>query len=570
MEITYNPKAKKLVINCNFAENSLIADLPNKRFQSRTRVWHVPPLARNCAILLERFRDVMSPEALEVAEKSANRARPQHQEFPAWYKPKTTPFPHQSKALDHAWGLDRYALFMEMGTGKSKVAVDLNCARFMTGEIDLWVVFCPNSIRDNWVDEIALHSPVPDIPVFVIRSCTASARKKIERQIKAAPRAILIVGMESIQSRLSAGTAFEILVDAIVGRKFSVTIDESHLVKGHEANRSKNVELITSAAQVAGIMTGTPTSQGILDLFMQFQILDPNIIGVGDFYSFRSRYAEMGGYENRQVVGYKNVEELMALIRPYVYQCTKDVLDLPEKLYTRRVVEMTPEQARVYKELDRKTEAEIRDLARKGVSIEVVVGQALAKYNALQQVTGGFVNYDDYSEDGLDRVRRSAWIVEPEKNPKVRELVTIAQENPDRPIIIWAKFRNEIAQIEAALEAEFGADCVASYHGGVTPEGRHENIARFKSGGSRFFVANQMTGGMGLTINESNLVVYFSNSLKLTERLQSEDRNHRIGQKNSVLYIDLVCAGTKDVDVLQAVRDKRDVAEYIRDQMQRR
>lgn len=569
MKIEYSEKNKKFVIHCSFHENSLIAPLPNKRFQKRAGTWHAPALSRNAAYMLAHLREYMEPSALEVAEAAMARMIIRPEPFPSWYRFKTTPFSHQKKALDHAWGLEAYALFMEMGTGKSKIAVDLHSARFMQGQIEVWVIMCPNALRDNWIDQWQTHSHLSDIPCFVVGDLTPKRSADLIKQAERSKRFIAIVGMESLQQKFRGGSAWDCLIGMIGDRglKYAVTVDESHMVKNPDANRARNVEEIASHAAYRGIMTGSPIAQGILDLYQQFQILDTNIIGIGDFYSFRNRYAMMGGYENREVIGYQNVEELMGLMKPYVYQCTKaEALDLPEKMYSRRVVQMHKDQAKAYKELEKEMESMIRDLARQDLPIEIIVDSVLTKYNALQQITGGFVNY--YDESGEERIRRSAWLVEPGSNPKVKEVLAIAEENPKAKIIIWAKFRNEIAIIADALAAKYGPQAVAEYHGGFTREERAENLRRFKEDEDcRYFIANQQTGGTGLTINESNLVIYFSNSLKLVERLQSEDRNHRIGQKNDVLYIDLVCAGTKDVDVLNAIRDKKDVAEYVRTSM---
>jgi len=575
VNITYNPKAKKFEIECTFAENSLIAGLPSKRFQARRRIWQATALSRNAEFMLSdpRIKQAMTPDAVAVAEKSVNRVKIRREPFPAWYRFKTQPFKHQQQALDHVWGLERHALFMEMGTGKTKVAIDLNAARMMEGSIDTLVVFCPNAIRDNWADEWATHSPLQDIPALIVGDLTKSKKQALVTRASGLERSVIVVGMESLQQKRRGGSAWDTLLEMVGGRKYAVVVDESHLAKNPDANRSKNVEDIAGNAQFCGIMTGSPIAQGILDLYQQFQILDPDIIGIGDYFSFRSRYAEMGGFENRQVIGYNNVEELMGLVKPYVFQCTKkEALDLPEKLYTRRIVKMTKEQEKVYREIDKESETMISDAVSRGTPFELVVEQVLAKYNALQQVTGGFVNYDDILEvdefgGTVDKVRKSAWLVEPERNPKVKELMAIAEEHGDKPIIVWAKFRNEIEIIVNALRAKYGPDSVAEYHGGISREDRKASMAGFKEGRHRFFVANQQTGGTGLTINEANVVVYFSNSLKLVERLQSEDRNHRIGQKNDVLYIDLVCQGTKDVDVMQAIRDKKDVADYVRDSM---
>lgn len=564
MIIHYNRKTRKFEIECNFVENALIADLPNKRFQKHRRLWQAPAFSRNSEFLLARFKDDMTPEALSAAEHSISRKEIKRRPFPGWYDFKTEPFKHQMQALDYVWGLDKYALFMEMGTGKTKIAIDLNSAHLMSGRAQVWVIFCPNAVRHNWADEISTHCPMWGVPVHIADTTTKAKRNRLLAAADSTDPFIVVVGIESMQVQHRGGHSYTTLMEMVGDKKTLMTVDESHLIKNPEANRSKNIQEFAEFAEVCGVMTGSPIAQGILDLYQQFNILDPDIIGIGNYYSFRSRYAEMGGYENREVVGYKNVDELMDLIRPYVFQCTKEeALDLPDKLYSRRVVQMTKEQARVYRELNRDTESLIKDLSQNGKSIELIVDQVLQKYNALQQVTGGFVNYND--ETGEEVIRRSAWIVDPERNPKVRELMAIAEENPGKCMIIWAKFRNEIQIICEALRHKYGPDSVVEYHGGISVDQRRANLDAFKRGTSTFFVANQQTGGTGLTINEANLVVYFSNSLKLVDRLQSEDRCHRIGQDANVTYVDLACEGTKDINIMSALRDKKDIADYVRD-----
>lgn len=580
MRIDYNPKINCLEVVCNFAENSLIADLPNRKWQRSRKLWVANVLSQNINFLVTKMVSNTIPAscfttgALEkIRELSKQFALPcDSLPFPDWYPFKTKPFQHQLTALNQLWGIDRHAIFGEMGTGKTKIAIDLNCARLMADTIDCWVICCPNSIRDNWVDELNVHNPISGITTLVVASLT---KAKSQQLIDAAFRSrqlIVIVGMESLSSSYKDGSAYNTLVAIISKRLYSITVDESHYIKNPDANRSRNIEHLAKSARYCEIMTGTPIAQGILDLYQQFQTVNPNIIGIGDHFSFRNRYAQMGGYENRQVIGYKNVDELMTIIKPFVFQCTKqEVLDLPDKLYSKRVVEMTKEQSHVYKEISKGFEVVVADLLGKGASVTVIADQILTQYNALQQITGGFINYDDMGEDDCNqkRTRKTAWLVEPSRNPKVRELMNIVEEHYPRPIIVWAKFRNEIAAIVEALEQGYGPGCVAEYHGGIDNDQRKTNMLNFKSGHCKFFVANQLVGGTGLTINEANVVVYFSNSLKLVERIQSEDRNHRIGQKNDVLYIDLLCKGTKDFDILQAIKAKMDVANWVREQIAR-
>lgn len=558
MHIDYSSRAKKFVISCTFQENSRISSLPEKRFMRRSKKWHAPALARNSEFLLENCRDAMTEEAVEIARKSIERTKTRRIPFPGWYQFKTEPYNNQQRALDYVWGLDRFALFMEMGSGKTKIAIDYYTARILQGDIDSWVILCPNSVRDVWAKhEIATHCPI-ELPVAIVGDLTDAKTRRLVEWAQAQKHFAAVVGLESIQQKERDGRAFKTLGRMLRGRKFGLTIDESHHVKNPQAIRSKNAEVIADAARCVNIQTGTPTTRCVLDLYQQFKILDENIIGISEYHAFRNRYAEFGGFENREVVGYRNLDELMDQIRPYTFQCTKqEATDLPPKTYTFRKVRMSSQQAKVYKQIKQEGEAKLQDI--KGESVEVIVEQVLQQYNALQQITGGFMKYDDTS--GEEVQRRDAWLVEPSKNPKIQEIKAIAEENPDRRIIVWAKFKNEIAQIVEALGD------VSEYHGGLNQEERRRSIQRFRDGETRFFVANQQTGGTGITLNEADLVIYFSNSLQYAERVQSEDRCHRIGQDKKVTYIDLVTEGTVDESILEAMSFKQDVADYVRDSM---
>lgn len=537
----------RFVIEASFRENSLVAALPTKRFNSRTRLWHVPNMRKNCEFMLENLRVYMTEEAAVVAEQTRQKSKIKYKPFPTWYNFKTKPFEHQRRALDFAYGLDTHAFFMEMGTGKTKTSIDLMTAHMLEGRFNTWVVFCPNSVRHNWAREIKIHCPVsPEVVVI-------ESGKKVK--VGGNPLKVIVVGIESLSGKYRGGTAFVNLVGLIAGNKYAVTLDESHLCKNPDANRSRNVRDLAHGAVVRNVMTGSPVTQGLLDLYMPFDILDPDILGFGSYFAFRSRYAIMGGYENREIVGYQNQDELMDTIKPYTFQCKKEeVLDLPPKVYSVRTVEMTKDQKRVYKEINKEMESIVH---KDGQSIEVFVEQVLAKYTMLQQVSGGFINHTD--EDGK---RITTTLVEPKQNPKIKELLSVLDQNPDRFVIVWAKFRKEISDIVTCLN-EQGVKSV-EYHGGLSADQREENLKLFTEGKVRVFVANQQTGGTGLTLNIADLVVYYSNSLKLSDRMQSEDRCHRIGQDKSVLYVDLVAGGSKDGQIMDVLRDKMDIAEYVR------
>jgi len=204
--------------------------------------------------------------------------------------------------------------------------------------------------------------------------------------------------------------------------------------------------------------------------------------------------------------------------------------------------------------------AELPILNSDGSNASVVADNILVMNLALQQIVSGFVTY---AEEG-QKERRLSEIVKGANNPKIKELLLILDEHKGKPVIIWSRFRKEIANIVAALTDKYGEDSVAEYHGGVSSELRDINEQAFKAKEKRFFVANQATGGVGLTLNVASLSIYLSNNFNFVHRKQSEDRNHRIGQENKVLYIDILAEGTIDNEIMTAIKNKQDLADFVK------
>jgi SNF2 family DNA or RNA helicase len=262
----------------------------------------------------------------------------------------------------------------------------------------------------------------------------------------------------------------------------------------------------------------------------------------------------MGGYGGKEVVGYANLEELQALLDPFSYRVLKvDCLDLPEKIYQRLTVGMSPEQARLYKQIKDEMLATFA-----GHEIEVI--NVLAQMLRLAQVTGGFIPIPADEERGTPSRMEPI----PGPNPKLVALLETI-ENITGKAIIWCRFRAEIDIIQKALRQVYGNRSVVEFHGGVNTTDRGTARREFQDPSSpvRFFVGQIQTGGIGLTLTQAKTVFYFSNSFSLEDRLQSEDRAHRIGQDAHVTYIDLVARGTIDVKVLGALRAKKNLANLI-------
>lgn len=553
VRVAYDERTSRFVIVSPAWMVDKIRQIPNRRWDAKRKVWTAPALRANSAYLAEHFKNaVFTDDAKTAISRAMARAEVNRSKFPVAYRFKTEPRAYQRKALDKAWTQSCFAFYMDMGTGKTKTALDLFSAYFINGDVDRLLVVTKFSTRRNWQREVQIHSPVE----CDVRILDTNKGKEFDNwnttpsdQLK-----ILVVGTES----LAAGRASQFAERFVgVSTRVGMVVDEAHMIKNHSAQRSKACIQLGLGAKYKLIMTGTPVANGPMDVFMQFEFLDPNIIGVGDFYSFRNRYAIMGGYEDRQVIGYQNMPELIELISPFVYQVRKsDVLtELPPKIFEVREVEMTDEQRRLYKDVSKKSKAVTGD---RGITIKSV----LEKMLRLQEITGGVITYD--REPSIHNPAKFEHCRIAGKNPKVEELLSITEET-ECSTIVWCRFVQEIHMVSEALRAKYGEDSVVEIYGEISEADRDRNVQElFQKKKARFLVGNAATGGVGLNMTAAELVVYFSNSFSFTDREQSEDRAHRIGQTKSVTYIDLVAEGTVDGVVVQALKSKKDVSEFVR------
>lgn len=460
----------------------------------------------------------------------------------------TIPYDHQWRAIEFIRDKPHAALFMEMGVGKTLTAIFDAVLKFKgTDKANNVLVVCPNSIKSTWVEEIAEHSGALNNDVHQYED-----KKKFNKWSRNSktPGSLnwLIVAVES----LSQGGAFkEILTWAENNIGFTMVVDESSTIKGHKAQRTRNVIALSRFAGRRRILSGTPVAKGVEDLYTQYFFLDPNIIGCRSYFAFRNRYCVMGGWQGKQVVGYENLNDLMARLEPYTFRVTKaECLTLPDKVYEKRVVEMSPEQERVYRDMHKNLMAELE-----GASVTVTT--ALSKMLRLMQISGGFLPVEHDQGEGMGWIPKTI----PGKNPKLEELMVIMEQAQGK-VIIWCKF---IAEIDLVSRALLGAKIPAAVvHGAVSEDSRTAARHAFQNDPNiRAYVGQPEAGGIGISLTAASTVIYYSNSYSSVSRIQSEDRAHRIGQKNNVTYIDLVCAKTIDEKVLKALRNKIDFANIV-------
>ena len=469
------------------------------------------------------------------------------------YKFKTKPYEHQLKALEKSWAAESYALFMEMGTGKSKVLVDNIAMLYDKGAIRGALIVAPKGVYKNWDQiEFPVHMPEHVEHTKVLWDPTITKKKQVEldtlfddkEELK-----ILIMNVEAFSTSKGLDFAHRFL-NMLCGRAL-IGIDESTTIKTPTAKRTKNILKIGNLAKYRRILTGSPVTKSPLDLFSQCLFLDPYHLGYDSYYVYRSRYAHMltknfGGRSVQIVGSYRRLDELSKKLEKFSYRVLKEeCLDLPEKVFVKRFVELTDEQKKIYRQMKEMALAILDD----GKMMSTV--NVMTQLMRLHQVTCGHFKADDGTITHL-------------KNNRVDALMNLLEET-DGKVIIWANYVEDIKNIVESLKKAYGDASTVEYHGGVDTTLRQENIALFqeKNGPARYFVGNAQTGGYGITLTAANTVIYYSNNYDLEKRLQSEDRAHRIGQTGSVTYIDLVAEKTIDERIIKSLKSKVNIANEI-------
>jgi SNF2 family DNA or RNA helicase len=465
------------------------------------------------------------------------------------YRFKTKPFKHQLQALEESWSRQVWAWFMEMGTGKTKVCIDNIAMLYDRGKIDRALVIAPNGIKRNWRNELSVH--MADHVNYRVAVWSASPKKKEKDELEqlsvmSDDLTILIMNIEAFSTQRGAEFARKFIFS---GSCFMV-VDESTTIKNHAARRTKNIMKIAKLAKYRRIMTGSPVTKSPLDLYSQLEFLGGWILDQSNYYAFRARYAvivqrNVGTHSFQHIIRYQRLDELQDKLKDCSTRVLKsDCLDLPEKLYTKRTVAMTPEQLKAYVEMKKSAITFFENNPMTAASV-------LTQMIRLHQITCGHVKTDDGEIKTI-------------KNNRIKELLQVLQET-DGKVIIWAVYRHDIQTIEKEIANEYGKESVASYYGDTKDSIRQSIVDDFMAVDSdlRFFIGNPKTGGYGLTLTSSHTVVYYSNDYSLEVRMQSEDRAHRIGQTNKVTYVDLMVEGTIDEKIVKALNNKIDLASQV-------
>jgi SNF2 family DNA or RNA helicase len=541
-----------LVLKSPFNFKETAKSIPNHRWWNETKTWRYIPTAEAIAGWLNVLKEHPEVEMTQTAkdffaEKAAEEMKQREQkerarkiklgEIPEIPVPlKTKPFEHQKKGFCIASALDNSAMLCEVGTGKTLIAIATAGKRFLDGQVKRLLVVCPKSVIEVWGNEFRKHA---DFPVHVTELTKMKKDEKIalinETNGTGALQVIVV----------NYATSWRIVEDLKNWKPEFVLLDESQNIKNGRSHQSKGAHQLGDIAKYHMILTGTPISQGPMDVWSQYRFLEPKIFG-GSFKKFRDRFAIMGGYMHKQITGFKNIETLAAQAHSISFRITKaEALDLPPFI-DQNLYAFLEESNTTYQEMEKKMVTQLKSGEK--ITAPIVLTQLLR----LSQITGGFLPVENGTPVQVGH----------EKLSLLRE--TLESLPAEKKIVMVARFVPELHAIQKLCK-ELGKSCDLLY--GAT-ENRGELIRKFQETADPQVLALQIaTGGVGITLTAADIMIFYSLDFSYVNYEQVKGRVHRISQKNNVTYIHLVTKNTVDETVLEALKSKKDVADLVVDRL---
>ena len=440
-----------------------------------------------------------------------------------------------------------FGLLFEMGCGKTITAIAIMGALWKYGKVKKVLVVAPSSVCGVWPKEMEEMADFPFAAAVMVgdKKKRLAALDSLGRAEKGSLQ-MAIINYES--------TWREEIYEALEDYDADLIIcDESQRIKTHDSEQSKAMHRLGDKARYKLILSGTPVQNEAVDIFSQYRFLDSTIFGQ-NFYTFRNRYAVMGGFNRKQIVSYRDLDQLIQKEHSIAYRVTKDeALDLPEQTFENRYITLSNKERNLYERLRRDSFAELSD----GGTITATT--VLTKLLRLQQFTGGFLVEDDATKPQLV------------STGKLDALSDILQDyviEGKKKLVIFARFLPEVHEIEKLAEkllSKHGMKSVAIY-GEIPKESRGAIVQQFQTDpATMVFIGQIDTAGTGITLTAADTCVYYSVNFNYATYSQSLSRIHRIGQRNRCTYIHLVVENSVDTDILRSLSKKEDLAKTVVD-----
>ncbi len=512
-----------------------IKEIEGRFYDAEERCWVIPLTAHNASTL--SLLGASLDESLKELAKTASVAFVSRCEH---CKPrvKAKLFAHQQDAYDFA--LDAFekgkavALLADMGTGKSMMTIAITGTLEAEKGVKKMLVVCPKSIVGVWEDEFRKFADYRY--ALTVLDGTMEKKRSSFNYMQGAALQIIVVNYESCW-RLEA--------EIIKWKPDLIVCDESSKIKTPSASQSKALHRLGRLSKYNIVLTGTPITGSPLDIFSQYKFLDDSIFGTS-FYLFRNRYAILGGYQNRMIVGYRHLDELVEKVHSIAFRIKiEDAVDLPPFIDETRAITLEPKAQSLYRMLEQDCYAEL-------ANGEVTARNVLTQLLRLAQCTGGFIR---------DDIKGEAQQVSGAKLDALEDIIDTCLDE-EKKVVVFARFVPEIEAIAAMLKKKKIG--YALIYGATTD--RADQVKKFQEDPDiKVFIGQLQTTGMGLTLTAANVAVFYSLDFSYANYEQSRARIHRIGQKQKCLYIHLVGKGTVDEKILNALKHKGDIAKIMVD-----
>lgn len=446
-------------------------------------------------------------------------------------------------ALDAKTPGGGFGELFEMGCGKTLTTIAVAGALYNLGKIDRVLVVAPTSVCSVWPHDLNQFATFP----WEARVLLSDKKKRLKalNELENWPFKALRIAVINYESTHREG-----IFEALAAYKPDLIVcDESQRIKNPSAAQSKALHKLGDAAPFRMILSGTPVQNNAVDLYSQYRFLDPAVYGA-NFYAFKNRYCIMGGYGQHQIVGYRNMDELVEKEHSVAYRVTKEeCLDLPQQTFINRYVQFTDAEQAIYEQLRKSSFLELE------TGENVTATTILTMYLRLMQLTGGFLTADESTRPKQ---------VNTAKLDALADIVDDYVVDAGKKLVIFARFRAEIAAIENLLrlrKIQYG-----SIYGDVPMEERGKIVDDFQTNpDTKVFVAQIQTAGLGITLHAASTAVFYSYDYNYANYAQALARIHRIGQRLPVTYIHLVVDGSIDEKILAALENKEDMAKTVVD-----
>lgn len=446
-------------------------------------------------------------------------------------------------ALDAKTPGGGFGELFEMGCGKTLTTIAVAGALYNLGKIDRVLVVAPTSVCSVWPHDLNQFAAFPWEARVLLGD--KKHRLKALNELVNWPFKALRIAVINYESTHRDG-----IFEALAAYKPDLIVcDESQRIKNPSAAQSKALHKLGDAAPFRMILSGTPVQNNAVDLYSQYRFLDPAVYGA-NFYAFKNRYCIMGGYGQHQIVGYRNMDELVEKEHSVAYRVTKEeCLDLPQQTFINRYVQFTDAEQAIYEQLRKSSFLELE------TGENVTATTILTMYLRLMQLTGGFLTADESTRPKQ---------VNTAKLDALADIVDDYVVDAGKKLVIFARFRAEIAAIENLLrlrKIQYG-----SIYGDVPMEERGKIVEDFQTNpDTKVFVAQIQTAGLGITLHAASTAVFYSYDYNYANYAQALARIHRIGQRLPVTYIHLVVDGSIDEKILAALENKEDMAKTVVD-----